>query len=530
MTAVDGEGRVSELVISRPAWRYVWIFAAVVAAMVVPTVALAVVASPVVLVLMALPLGIAIAAVAAARSARNGTATLGPAGITMKVYTFDRQPQLVPWPDVRAVWVARDGRFDYLYVLPFDLDRWLAGRRPQQVEVLRVMASRSGTPMMVYLPSGLNTHEQVLDAVRELSGGTVEVLSRRPDPEEAPERELRPVEPRTLRPTLRLLVPAALFGAAGVALVTAGWRLSVVSAVMTGVLLVAVALVLALRPLARLRIDSVGPAFGLLTRTKLTWSSITAVEVFQLGPWRSVWVRTGVPAHRLPAPSSWPLAGDPDFDARLGLVADAWAAQGGTGEVTRAHRLGWIRLIALTPLLVALVMMVGMPLVLFDKPWQRPYWPGVHLATATPDPCAAVPAPLREPLVGTAPAQPDGYGRDAEDAGRDCRYRTDAGAMLDVVYDREDSRLDDPADEAAEDFESMTRIYVADMASRPVRDVGDEAVLGSGGQARRTDVVLLARRANVVVRVSYSGGLDAPTAEAAVVAAARAAVGAVRLS
>jgi hypothetical protein len=75
-------------------------------------------------------------------------------GIRLKVYSSGRRPVTIPWADIEALWCDRYGRWEYLYVLPRDLDRYLGRRTGMRGTLISQATARSGTPLQILLPAG----------------------------------------------------------------------------------------------------------------------------------------------------------------------------------------------------------------------------------------------------------------------------------------------------------------------------------------------------------------------------------------
>jgi hypothetical protein len=178
--------------------------------------------------------------------------------------------------------------------------------------------------------------------------------------------------------------------------------------------------------------------------------------------------------------------------------------------------------------LLAAVLLAPLALGL-PEPWNQPWWPGTHQAMRAPDPCAVPGAAARATLLGPADAA---ITRNHSGV-TECVIRTDA-ASLTVRYSVHQRLFGSGTGKA--------RAYLTDMrldarvphaAPEPVGELGGDATVlanppGTTADQDRSMVVLLARRANVVVEIRYRGGADPVPARAAVLEVARSAVTAIR--
>jgi hypothetical protein len=138
------------------------------------------------------------------------------------------------------------------------------------------------------------------------------------------------------------------------------------------------------------------------------------------------------------------------------------------------------------------VIIAGLYLATIDEPWEdRWWWPGVAIATGTPDPCVARSTDAARRLAPDGVA-PDGGNGTADAVSRVCSW----GGPLTVRTRR--GTVGDLVDEARED---LRRTAGASTNVTRVAGLGDEAFVGSF--AAGTSVRVVVRRANVVVEVEY---------------------------
>ncbi|GIJ50462.1 hypothetical protein Val02_73480 [Virgisporangium aliadipatigenens] len=382
---------------------------------------------------------------------------------------FARRPFLLPWGKVMHVSAAPDGRPLHLSVIARD---------------------RVSRPYHLQVGADVFRWRAVGEALARLSGGRFTLDGQ---VEESPADPDGPA-PRALRPAPWTYAVAALLAVAGAALLFLGDttpRWSVVQQL--GGYLVALGGAGLWVARGRSTVDRRG------VRTAaghLPWDAVDAVEERHLGPWRRV--RLVLPGGRgVPVPGLVTLTGS---DRRF--RADVAALQELSGERVEHRDRRASELVA-----AAVVLVLALGLALYrDRPWDRAFWPGVAIATTTPDPCAANAAEARRLL----PAAPTATRRDEPTAGGveafRCHWREeDTLRYLIVVVERCDLDADhDAVQAAAAQYERQVRIY----ASRGTETAGiaDAATITvRSGTARA-----VARRANVVIRVEYEGGKQTP--------------------
>jgi hypothetical protein len=150
-----------------------------------------------------------------------------------------------------------------------------------------------------------------------------------------------------------------------------------------------------------------------------------------------------------------------------------------------------------------------------QQAWNQPWFPGVESATKTPDPCLAVgPAALqRLELPGTGLSNAGlGIGRGVDQT---CTFRSGSAAMA-VRY------------RVANAFFGSSRRKAAKVAAEQMTTTGTQAVPGLFDEARISagaggTAHLVARRANVVVEISYQG-IGGPDLAPAIIDVARGAL------
>jgi hypothetical protein len=442
----------------------------------------------------------------------NRTSHIGADGLLTQLYPWDRRRTLVPWTDVSGVWADSIGRFRYLHVGLHHPEIYVTGGRARR-QVLENLLHSHGTPVLVYLPDG---DDPVLDAVLEFSGGTVPELDGRPGRDE--ERKPAPVPWRVYRAAPRnLVLPAVLLlVAAGI-----GWLAWVSGLFSVGgfsIYAVLFAIGLAWRLRGRTVLD--GPGFT-IGRQHVPWEDVAVVRFVTTGPMRSV----QVVRHRGKPLVARGLVDQPLHHPRYAArLAEVEAACTGRVETQRLwqNAVGVGILLAILPVAFAVYQLFSI-----DRPWEdRPWWPGVEIATETPDPCPALSTVEAGRLVPTREPQ-NVYGQ-ADDPSRLCRLGN-GSPKLEVKFGRTISG--DLIDGSEADFDRSAGVG---SFAEPVAGVGDEAVASGGGGSI---VRIVARRGNVVVEVTFipdGDGADRGTTayaanQAAVVEVARLAVDTVDL-
>ena len=282
------------------------------------------------------------------------------------------------------------------------------------------------------------------------------------------------------------MLPAALLLAA-VGLGWLAWATALFSVAVFAACPVLFALVMVLRLLGRTVLDGSGLTVG---SRHVPWSDIALVRFANAGPvgWVQI-VRHQGETLLARGLVDQPLR-HPRYPARL---AEVEAACVGRVRVTRRRQsqVTAAVLIAVLPTFLAVLQFVTI-----DRPWQdRPWWPGVEIATATPDPCAVLSTVEARRLV------PDGEPRneygDADDPSRLCRLGSGT-PKLEVEIAR--ASYGDPVAEGEGDFD---RALGHEPEAEPVPGLGEEAFTGTYGASI---VRVVARRANVVVEVRFVPG------------------------
>jgi hypothetical protein len=444
----------------------------------------------------------------------NRASRIDADGILTRIRPWDLRRTRIPWADVSGVWVAPIGQLRYLHVGLHDPARYITGGRLRRT-TLETLLDAHGTPVPVYLHGD---EEPALAAVEWFSRETVPVLDGRPVPDGRPETEPVPVPHREYRAAPRaLLLPAALLVTA-VALGWLGWTSTLFSLVGFAACPLLFAILMVLRLPGRTVLDESGFTVG---NRHLPWSDLALVRFVAAGPvgWVQIVRHQGETLLARGLVDQPPR--DPRYTARLAEVEAACAGRVGVAR-RRQGQLGALILIALLPVALATLQLVTV-----DRPWRdRPWWPGVEVATATPDPCAALSTVEARRLV------PDGAPRAAsDDAGspsRRCRLGSGV-PQLEVGIDR--ASYGDLIAEGRDDFDRTRRLG---SGVEPVPGLGEEAFTGTYGASI---VRVVARRGNVVVEVQFTpgeAGSDRGTPayaanEAAAIEVARAAVDAVDL-
>jgi hypothetical protein len=443
---------------------------------------------PVVLVAVALA-GLVLVAWLAMRTLAPIRIALTPAGIERRQRG---RTTVTPWADVAGLWIFSSGRLRVLNVLPRD-----GGG-----------GGKAGVRYRLPLPDAFRD-DDVRDAAHRLSGGTVTLTDGPPaepgDPVDVPRRIFR--APRRL-----WAVPAAL---------TVLTLLLLVAMTLTGSAywVGALAPVFVWTMLAWWRVTgrSVLDAEGFtVSGTTIPWSRVHAVNEERIGPWRTVRVTTSALSQGRALRG---LIDQPPGNPGYGAGAEAVrAACVGRVPFNRVRVNAW--LLGLVTVIVP-VPMIGLA-AYASSPWNAHWWPGVQIATQSPDPCDFLTSDAARRLVPDAAAALPGSGFDGRRL--ECKLDT-LEATLTLVVERSDPRTGRSADEQARDDYRFASGVVEDGV--PLPGVGDEAVIGVD---RQTTVDIAARRSNVVFRLSYAGRrTDTEAVRADTVEIVRAAVAAVRV-
>ncbi|MGH3664304.1 MAG: PH domain-containing protein [Micromonosporaceae bacterium] len=225
----------------------------------------------------------------------------------------------------------------------------------------------------------------------------------------------------------------------------------------------------------------------------------------------------------LAAPREGLLAREPEFQAYAEKMR-ALAAQR-TPEppaITEPVSQRAMRIVYSIPLVIVLAMTLFL-----TRPWLEPWWPGQHVATTLPHACA-VTEDIAPQLVSNGVAEVNDHQQDSGAGDSYCAWRNRHGVSLTVGIQLWDRASDQSATALArEDFDSE-REYFFGGTPAPASGVGDQAL-----RATDTDnsvVMLLARRANVIVKIRYTatGKVDESSVDN-VTAAARAVVDSVKV-
>jgi hypothetical protein len=195
------------------------------------------------------------------------------------------------------------------------------------------------------------------------------------------------------------------------------------------------------------------------------------------------------------------------------------SVRGAAADVSRRRSRAARWLLVLVAGLLTATVVVGAVV----RPWRNtPWWPGVDIASATPDPCPALDTETAGRLMPTAVRpRPSGSGADPR---RECTLMGRAGLLSAEII-----RITDGDLRAGAEREFTTRAARYE-ARESVPDLGDAAAVGFPGTE---SVIVLARRGNVVVTVYYFPGSAAPSlsdgGQADCVAVARIVVAAIQV-
>lgn len=245
-------------------------------------------------------------------------------------------------------------------------------------------------------------------------------------------------------------------------------------------------------------------------RRTLTWSDVGRLDVLRT-PFggRGARLATTQGVFRLPVPRHGILLRDRSFDERVAELERRI-----DGEVRQVHTRRWVRALAILLPIAAICGLVAVT----DHPWQSPWWPGRHEATALPDPCTlTAPEPVRETITETT-------GRDTSSS---CTWQGERYQLRVYYVLFEQTPGSSGTDRATDSVPGLLAAATPD----PLPGLGDEAYLGFRSlSGNTTDVEVSARRANVSVRVAYGGNQPREQVTADAIAVARDALDAVTLS
>jgi hypothetical protein len=234
-----------------------------------------------------------------------------------------------------------------------------------------------------------------------------------------------------------------------------------------------------------------------LRTVSVRWADVAAIEVVRAGPFREITVRHGRRRLGLVAPRSVPFAVDAGFDAgaeRLRLALQGWRARE-TRLGSRRSRFWAVVAAAVVPPLAVLAA--------YDHPWKRDWWPGVRSVSATPDPCRVD----TTATVGAAAAAPGRPVRTGWREERGCRWKTRQND-LSVTYVRFRWTGNASGVDRARDDLGYDGVGPGGQPPEPLPGLGDEAYDYSYPLSTRrgwAGAQVRVRRANMVVRVSYTG-------------------------
>jgi len=416
---------------------------------------------------------------------------LGPSAHALSVAGVERRSRKVrvtPWAEVAGMWITRNGRIGILHVAP-----------------------RTGDRYWVPVPETVGDDE-VRAAVRRLSGDTVEVTDGPP----VEPRAVAAVHRREFRAPGRLFVVpvalAVLFVVLAALLVVTRW-LYLLAPTAPVLIWTAVAF---WRVSGRSAMDDKG--FTVDGRT-IAWSAISSVHEERIGRWRTVRVipsggRQGTALRGLIDQPP----GNPGYRPALEAVRAACA---GRVAFTQARVNALMFGTLVTVILFMPVALVAVPFVL-SRPWDQHWWPGVAIATATPDPCAVLRSEAARRLVpdGSTPRPSVVYSGQRQE----CTLEAENARLTLHVERSEPGYSRSATAEAREDYDIACAVIDDDV---PLAGVGDEAVIAV---ARQVTVDIATRRANVVFRLGYAGRrTDSDAVRADAVDLVRAAAASVRL-
>jgi hypothetical protein len=248
---------------------------------------------------------------------------------------------------------------------------------------------------------------------------------------------------------------------------------------------------------------------------RLPWREISAVETRRRLLTEIVAVRRGEQWLDLGAPRRWRFGADPAFAAAAADIAQ----RAGVALERGRSRLTVRRVLFRTVLAAAWVAVV----VLLDPVWHSPLWPGRHEAARVPNACAVIGADAARLLGPGSPSRTPG-GSTGMISDDDCSY---GGAALSLRYElyRYAAGQDGGIEHAAREFRSYADSpWPGADPARPVPGLGGAATMIVSRYPRAPGNVsmieLYARRANVVVRLTYMprvgklGGKTVPVATA----------------
>jgi hypothetical protein len=433
-------------------------------------------------------------AIMAAVSVLTAAAVLAPLAFRPPVLTaggarfrplrFGLRSITMPWADVAHADLLPVNSRIHLTLVPKDPGRYVTGGPLRRILMRLRLDSGRGFHLFV----GLDPYRGVAvrEAVERFSGGAVRIVEP-PLPAEPPVDPARLAVPRrAFRPSPRSYPVIAALCVVGIALLWAGsagdWS------VLTCAGLLSLAVGAAAVVVQSRRTELSGDGFR--TRAgRMPWHLVTAVEETRLGPAR--WLRLLLWNGRralLPGPVSLTGA-DPRFTADVAAIREACPV-----PVNRARP---------KQTTVVLVVLVLLGVALYqDRPWHRAFWPGVRIATATPDACAAAADTARRLVPGTTPGRP---GNPDLGTVRTCRFADERGHEW-LLIEAERFSPDDGDDAPTRATKEYDRSqYIWTNGGQEAPGIADAARLKLNGST--TGLVtgtMIARRANVVFHIRYT--------------------------
>jgi hypothetical protein len=424
----------------------------------------------------------------------------GPDGIRNRAF---RKEVFIPWDDVTDV-VGMESAPRVITVVR-------AGKEPVTLAAVR----DDGTA-----PDGLG-FDDLLSLVRERASGG------------EPERDepVPPAEPLSLRPSRKPLVwLLPVFAVCAWLLVTetfGGSNLAFAFGYLAAVLLFQGLLILKLL-LGFTVADGSGLRNRLFFRTRtVPWSEVARLSVMPtlFGRIVQVEVREGKGLF-LAAPRDGLLGRDPGMAATL----EAMRALAGPGRVKVVpNPVRTVRTMLWGAVAFALCVAAAL-----GQPWLEPWWPGRAEADEIPRACSVIdPATRQRMLPGPAAPERAGANDSFSDytysaASRCLRADEDGNSLsLDLDLSRRvafGSATDEARDEMSLERRFLAQVPAGRPAPAPVRGLGDEAWRTVWTEDGETEVDVLVRHANVVIKVDYEAERPAAQVEADAIALVRATI------
>lgn len=352
--------------------------------------------------------------------------------------------------------------------------------------------------------------------------GNLWIARRRPSrtlpasllPEREPEARAGP-EVMVLAPSRRgYMTLAGLRATGGLALLVLGFQEFYASAVLAGLLLVRSAAKPAMLALGSRTVLGRGGLTLVRPRRErfVPWREVTRIRVRQSLRKRTVRVRVGSEEFDLPAPRTQALAPDPAFAAKTRTIAAWWARHTGLAELpVKTRSLTMVAILGY----VAAALPIG-ALLIADQPVYRLVGPGRQETKALPaGPCELAQPHLVDQLAPGAQAVARFYGG----SGKVCTWEPAGQAMasleVDLRLERTGASILATGTEATRTALIVERFLASKVDDTPTKlsGLGDEAYVFVGESSSR--VVVLARRTNVLVKVTADGQADTRSAAGA---------------